>query len=109
MFAIEKAVLRHWNNFWIETDSCLVSKAVKDFDIVPWKIRNRWNNCMFLARSLDCHWTHIHREGNQVANALAKYGQSLAPFTSQWWDTPPTFVLSALLRDNTPFQRITMM
>ena len=36
--------------------------------------------------------SHIFREGNKVADALANYGTSLSK--QEWWDTPPHFVLS---------------
>lgn len=72
MFAIEKAVSKHWYSIWIETDSSLVTKAFQDNMLVPWGLRNRWNNCMIIASSISCKCTHIHREGNQVAHALAK-------------------------------------
>jgi len=57
---------------------------------------------------LTCICTHIHREGNQVANALALHGQSLTPFASQWCDSPPRFIFPLLARDMSeqPFQRL---
>lgn len=111
MFVVERAVSRHWFGIWIETDSLIVTKAFQNPLLVPWGFRNRWSNCMLLANSIDCICTHIHREGNQVANALAKNGHSLAPFSSQWWDSPPSFLLPDLLRDSSgqSYQRITMM
>jgi len=54
---------------------------------------------MVLTKRLSCICSHIHREGNQVVNALAKNGQGLAPFTSQWWGQTPSFILPFLVRD----------
>jgi len=51
---------------------------------------------MFLASSLSYVCSHIQREGNHVANALAYNGQSLAPFLSQWWDSPLLTLLKKL-------------
>jgi ribonuclease HI len=107
MFAIEKAAEKNWQQIWIETDSVLVTKAFIDSSLVPWCLRNRWENCLLAARRLSLSCTHIHREGNQVANALASNGQGLAPHTAQWWDNPPGFILSLLVRDRSgmPYQR----
>jgi len=44
---------------------------------VPWRLRNRWMNCKTTLRSIECHCTHIQREGNVVADALASNGQSV--------------------------------
>ncbi|RHN46611.1 hypothetical protein MtrunA17_Chr7g0244081 [Medicago truncatula] len=66
----------------------------------PWKLRTRWNKCMISLRSISSTHTHVMREGNSVADALAKNGQGLAPFSSQYWDAPPLFVLSLLQRDS---------
>jgi len=40
------------------------------------------------------------REGNMVADALAKHGQNLAPCSSQWWEYPPSFIASLLVKDS---------
>ncbi|PNY06669.1 eh domain-containing protein 1-like [Trifolium pratense] len=48
MFAIEIAHNRGWRLLWLETDSLLVTLACKTPSMVPWKLRNRWNNCMVL-------------------------------------------------------------
>jgi len=86
----------------------MATQAFQERLSVPWCVRTRWNNCLTKARNITCICTHIHREGNQVANAFATHGQSLSPFASQWWDFPPSFILSLLARDMTgqPFQRL---
>ncbi|MCH95412.1 ribonuclease H [Trifolium medium] len=33
-------------------DSKLVTLAFKSQLVIPWKLRNRWNNCLHLVRSL---------------------------------------------------------
>jgi len=87
VMAIEKALELHLNNLWIETDSITVVKAFRQ-------------NCLIKGACLQCKFTHIHREGNLVADSLAKNGQQLALYSSQWWEAPPLFVLSLLYRDN---------
>jgi len=42
----------------------------------------------------------VLRDGNLVADALAKNGQGLAFNSYQWWDSPPSFVLPLLYRDS---------
>ncbi|AES90682.2 transmembrane protein, putative [Medicago truncatula] len=36
---------------------------------------------------------------NYVADSLAKNGQGLAMFSTQWWPSPPTFLIFMLDRD----------
>jgi hypothetical protein len=45
--------------------------------------------------------SHIHREGNLAADALACNGQNLPVSFSHWWNTPPSFVSNILIRDST--------
>ena len=45
MFAIELAHHRGWNHIWLESDSMFVTLAFKSKKIVPWQLRNRWENC----------------------------------------------------------------
>jgi len=44
--------------------------------------------------------SHIHRDGNHVADALAKNGQGLPCFATEWWDFSPLFILPLLFRDS---------
>ena len=41
--------------------------------------------------------THVPREGNQVADALAKNELGLPCFTTQWWNDLPLFLSTFLL------------
>jgi len=111
MHAIEKAVAMQWREIWMETDSLMVVKAFSQQMEVPWTLRTRWLNCLTLVKSFSCTFTHIHREGNTVADALAKNGLGLPSLHSQWWTDPPFFVLPLLQRDRTglPYQRISYM
>jgi len=87
MFAIELAHHRGWNHIWLETDSMLVTLAFKSKKIVPWQLRNRWENCLHLISSMSFFVTHINREGNHCADQLANIGLSLNTYF--WWNHLP--------------------
>jgi len=112
MFAIEKAVEQNLSVVWLDSDSLMVVNAFNtNSDAgVPWRMRVRWNNCKQMANQLGYKCSHAFREGNMVADALAKNGQRLALCTSQWWKDPPQFILSLLSREQLglPFTRFTM-
>jgi len=71
MKAIELAPLYQWKYLWLEVDSALVVHAITNNSLVPWKIRNRWNNYMVMIQSMSFLATHIYRE---CADALANIG-----------------------------------
>lgn len=110
MIAIEKALEMHMNNIWVQCDSLIVVKAFHQDVGVPWRMHNRWFNCKILARQMGCIRSHTPREGNMVADVLAKNGQGLSMYSSQWWDSPPAFALPMLDRDKLglSFSRIQM-
>jgi len=87
MVAIEIAKFKHWHNFWLETDSMLVYLAFKSSKIVPWALRNRWDNCLFLLSRFNFHVTHIYREGNHCADKIANIGLTLPSYS--WFNTIP--------------------
>jgi len=76
MQAIKIAHRNGWLNLWLEIDSMLVLLAFKSISLVPWIIRNRWDNCFALTRQMNFLVTHIFREGNCCANRLANIGMS---------------------------------
>lgn len=49
MQAIEIAHRKSWLNLWLENDPMLVPLAFKSVSLVPWRIRNRWDNCLALT------------------------------------------------------------
>lgn len=83
IIAIEEASLRGWNNLWLEYDSQLVVRAFQKKIVVPWKVRNRWNNFVSLARSMNFFVCHIYREGNSCVDKLASHGLHVGDFL--WW------------------------
>lgn len=101
MVAIELAHVHHWHKLWLETDSMLVYLAFQSPKIVPWSLRNRWDNCLYLLNSFRFQVTHIYREGNKCADILANIGLALS---SHFWyrDVSPQ-VLAEFTRNKTGF------
>jgi ribonuclease HI len=97
---MEKAVELNWVDIWIETDSVMVVKAFTKQIEVPWRLHVRWLNYLASISNFSCNCSHIHREGNSVADALARNGHSLPSLHSQWWQHPPLFILPLLYRDS---------
>jgi ribonuclease HI len=98
MRAIEIAYNNDWSHLWLESDSSLVVGAFgRHVNNIPWSLRTRWKNMKTMLRKVTCIVTHICREGNQVADALANHGLSLLGFYT--WSDPPDLVKDFLLRN----------
>jgi len=97
MRAIEIAKEKQWLNIWVETDSSLMVHAFNSNILVPWHIRNRWNNGLVIIRSMNCVVTHIFRESNQVADSLANYG--LISNFFEFWEEVPGFASESFARN----------
>jgi hypothetical protein len=98
MRAIEIAFHHNWSNLWIESDSSIVVSAFSNpTKPVPWQLRNKWKNVMFMVRQLNCILTHIYREGNQVADSLANHG--LTSSSLVFWNDPPLFISDSFNRN----------
>jgi len=54
--------------------------AFKSQGLVPWKLRNRWKNCLLVISQMNFLVSHIYREGNACADALANIGLTLDSF-----------------------------
>jgi ribonuclease HI len=87
MIAIETAASKGWSYLWLESDSMLVVLAFSSAKIVPWALRNRWENCLTLLSNRNFYMSHIYREGNHCADKLANIGLSLNGLT--WWNHIP--------------------
>jgi len=87
MRAIELASQHRWTKLWLECDSAMVVNAFKNNTIVPWKIRNRWENCLALCKSMQLLVTRVYREGNSCADTLANLGLTIDHLTI-WTDLP---------------------
>ena len=81
----------------MEIDSSTVLDYIRTPSLVPWQLRVRWLNCLYRISTMTFKSSHIFREGNRVADALANHGTSLSK--QIWWDVPPPFILSYYERD----------
>ncbi|ESW24512.1 hypothetical protein PHAVU_004G137000 [Phaseolus vulgaris] len=89
----------------IKCDSHVILMAFKNSHIIPWKLRNRWLNCIERARSMSMHISHIFREGKGCPHRLADYGTTCQDF--HWWDNIPDFLNDVFFREryNLPWYR----
>jgi len=87
MRAIELAKLYNWKNLWLECDSSLVINAIHNHSPVPLPVRNRWENCLDVTRTMNLMATRVYREGNTCVDALANVGLSLNHLTI-WLHVP---------------------
>lgn len=101
MFAIELPFDKGWHNLWLECDSMLVVSAFSNVSLVPWHIRNRWKNCIYLTRQIQFRVSHIFREDNTCADKLASYSVSSHGFT--WWDLVLGFLWENCYRNRFSF------
>lgn len=85
--AIELAKQFSWNNLWLELHSMLVVNAFKNKALVPWRLKNRWENCMITVSNMNFIISHIYREGNQCVDHLANLGLS-CNVPSIWMQIP---------------------
>jgi len=110
MLAIEKAQHLGLTNICLETDYAQVVNAFNKEIGVPWQMRSRWHNCIQFCSGISCSCVHTLWEGNMVAYALAKNGQGLSCYSTQWWPSPPPFIHSLLYRDRLglPFSRLAL-
>ena len=98
MVAIEIAHHKGWHSLWLETDSMLVLLAFKSSNIVPWSLRNIWDNCLHLLSSMNFFVTHIYREWNKCVDTLANIGLSLVSHC--WYLQPPSEIKLDLVKNN---------
>ncbi|WJX52536.1 hypothetical protein P8452_38639 [Trifolium repens] len=91
MLSIEIASSKGWSHLWLESDSMLVVQAFSFAKIVPWALRNRWDNCLLKISNMNFYVSHIYREGNHCADKMANLGLSLPVFS--WWNQVPSVLL----------------
>ena len=97
ILAIEIAKYHNWNNIWLETDSALLLMAFKNFDMIPWNLKNRWLNCIEATKGMNFLVSHIYREGNVCADALANLGLDITGFL--WWQDAPIIIRNSVVND----------
>ena len=98
MFAVTMASERGWSHVWLESDSTYVVNLFKTRSTeVPWSCRVQWAACLRLLQNMSLVVSHIYREGNQVADALANHGARHSGL--QWWPSYPDFCSSFVYDD----------
>lgn len=84
IIAVDIACHKGWFPIWFETDSeLLVIKVTSKTMDVPWRLRNKWRRCLHLLSDKLFSISHIYREGNAVADAVANEGFYIDDIT--WW------------------------
>lgn len=68
----------------------LVILAFKSTSLVPWKIRNRWMNCLELLQRINFKISQIYREDNNCVNSIVSL--SFDFFYFHWWDSIPNSI-----------------
>jgi len=69
----------------------LVTLAYKSSAIVPWRFRNRWNDCIVLLRDMNFVISRIYRDSNGVVDRLVAIGLSSSRFV--WFNAILNFGL----------------
>ena len=83
----------------VEGDAATVIQCVKDSCPHPWKIKSQLREISRIASSFkEIKFSHIFREANFLADALAALGYSLDT-PALWWDSVPPQASSALALD----------
>ena len=87
-----------WHRIWLESDSSYVVQLFSSrSEMVPWRVRQAWQRCIFQISQMDFQVSHIFREGNQVANTLSKHALELQ--ADSWWFYAPSFCSSLVVND----------
>jgi ribonuclease HI len=50
--AVRVAWVKRWTHVWLETDSAIVIKYFNSPNLIPWRLRVNWLNCLHLASQL---------------------------------------------------------
>lgn len=98
LWAVKICRQKGWFPLWIESDSMVVVTKVQNKSMeVPWQLRTEWENCIQFLEGQQYRISHIFREGNAVADAMANEGLSLVDFT--WWYGVPSIAGSFYTRN----------
>lgn len=103
MHGVIFAKARGWNSLWLETDSVLAKKILTvDGKLIQWRIRPAWRRYEESRRQVTLQVSHIHREGNAIADMLAKLH-----IDRVWIGGCPKFLIDKLFADmNTEYFRV---
>lgn len=67
------AHMNGWNSIWLEMDSEYAVRIIKsDGKSLTWRLRSCWQKYERIRSSLTLYISHIDREGNSIADRLAK-------------------------------------
>jgi ribonuclease HI len=97
IYAIDFAWNRGWHNFWLESDSLLLVQAFSNIQLIPWKLKTKWKNCLHRIKDFRFRVSHIYREGNTCADRLANAGFFVDGVV--WWDQLPSCSRDSFSRD----------
>ncbi|KAK1591397.1 hypothetical protein Q3G72_007018 [Acer saccharum] len=87
-----------WHRIWLESDSSYVVQLLSSrSEMVPWRVRQARQRCIFQISHMDFQVSHIFREGNQVADMLSKHALELQ--ADSWWFSAPPFCSSLVGND----------
>ncbi|KAI9181501.1 hypothetical protein LWI28_015585 [Acer negundo] len=79
-----------WHRLWLESDSSYVVQLLSSrSEMVPWRVHQAWQRCIFQISQIDFQVSHIFKEGNQVADTLSKHALEL--LGDSWWFSAPPF------------------
>jgi len=79
----------------------LVFLAFKSPKIVPWSLRHRWDNCLYMLSRFRFHVSHIYREVNHCGDQLANI--DLAQSFHFWYTDVPPQISVEFARNKTGF------
>lgn len=105
--AMHNVIFAHkkgWTNVWVETDSTIALKILKGSGrLIPWKIKYCWNEYEEVRNQISLQVSHIHREGNSIADLISKLH-----YDHVWVGGCSDFISSMLFSDmNSDYFRIT--
>ena len=89
IIAIEFAATHAWGRLWQESDSTSIVEAFKNYDVILYRLWNRWHNCHHLG--LNSIFSQIFREENYYADKLTNHSHSI--YDTIWFDSIPQFFL----------------
>jgi len=95
LIVMEYAASHLWHLLWIECDSTSPVQAFKNVDIIPFRLRNRWHNC--LQKGICALCSHVYREGNYCVDILADFGHSISG--TVWLDSLPQSLSADFFRN----------
>lgn len=91
--AINLAWEHSWRKIWIEAGSSFVVDLLKSNSVqVSWRLHCDWAICLHRLSQMKFVVSHIYREGNHVADRLAR-------FHDTWWTTSSNFIVPLVATD----------